>query len=358
MKCLRIYTGLALGGWLAFVPLDFTHAQAGRTDATGNTAAGTTSSGGIGATTGVGGGVGGQYGGSTGRTYADYIGGSQQGTGNLNNAGDYYRGQGVDRAGDEPFANDSRPQRGSSRFNDGIPNSRYSRPNFYGQSNDRLRSRAEQLNDGDDFQSDPYQSSRSSRDSTSQLNEMTPSNGLTYDRRRDAIERRRYQEDRLLADKDPEALRRWNRYSDRFNDRSRYQNDDPDINVFVDDDGYGYGDGYYDDGNYTGNIYVPDRVQMDRIDRGARRNRVVEPADAPPRLRVRRSVDPSADRGAGNFDQLPSSGARKQSLDRAANHVNANLGRDADDELDADFPANSGIEAGRKLDARVDPRGR
>ena len=369
MKRTTIWTGIALGAWLISIPAGFTWAQTGSGNAqTGGTST-TQSSGPTSNTTGVGGGVGGAYGGASGNTYGNIISGNTNtGSTNLNNGGatDRFRGQGIDRAGDAPLQGGNQ----FDRYNGGNTNT----------ARDRYRSRQEQLNDDDSFQSDPYQSSRNS--------------GERYDRRRDAIERRRYQEQQLIDSANRPTTSRPNftgGYDDRYYsreddlygsqyndnnfrndynlDRNRYFNDRYNndgvnrgtTNVFI-DDGYGYDrgvvDGAYidDNGNYIGRgvatQYAPQRTRT-RVT-----VREVERARKPPVTRLNTNDSSLRDRGAGNFDQLPNNSARKQSMDRAANYVDANLGREADERIDEEFPRGTGTEAGRRVDARLDPRAR
>lgn len=439
MKRTLILSKIALSAWLVIVPAGLSFAQSGGGSAGGGTSGGGGISAGAGAaqgggdgtgvgaaglgsgnagpTTGVGGGVGGQFGGvSGGGVGGRFRGVSGGGAGgrysqgssstNFNNAGaaDRLRGQGIDQAGNGEngiFSGNSTNTNATGRvgtgngnqfdrYNGGATNrvggnSNYSGDGSVRDARDRLRSQAERLNDNDDFQSDPYQS------------RQYANQPQTYERRRDARERRQYQTDRAL---DAAATSQQNGdqpnftggYDDRYysredafyssryndhnfrNDRRRdygattggvYGNGAGGTTVIV-DDGYGYSSGAVVDGAYVndngvyvgpglGTQYYPDR----RYTSGRR-----DAVRAPPRgrnLAVDRmnTNDPSLrDRGAGNIDQLPSGGARKQSMDRAANFVDANLGREADEKLDEEFPEGTGVQAGRRVDARLDPRAR
>lgn len=363
MKCTYLWTGFALSAWLVFGPADLSRAQS-TTIGSGNTAQGSAggtgvgaagSTGGTGPTTGVGGGVGGNFGGvSGGGVGGRYGGASGGGVGgrysggtttptNQNNTGaqDRYRGQGIDFSRDESGGGGVGTGNGNQfdRYNGGDNAATAT-------ARDRVRSQRERLNDNDDFQSDPYQSRQTSRDRQS------------YNPRRDAIERRRYQEDRLLERADGDRFRRYDdRYDGRYDD-SPYSGNGGTTNIFV-DDGYssdGYVDGAYVDdyGNYIGRgigtQYAPQRSY-----RGTVRNYATL---TPARDRKYTNDRTERGRGASNLDPLPSGSVRRQSMDRAANFVDANLGRAADDQLDEELPAGSGTTAGRRVDARLDPRGR
>jgi hypothetical protein len=358
MKCTYLWTGLALGAWAVFGPADLSHAQSTSIGSSNNAqgSAGTGASGGPGPTTGVGGGVGGNYGGvsgggvggryggaSGGGVGGQYSGGTTRPSSNMNNAGaqDRYRGQGIDFSRNETGGGVGTGNGNQfDRYNGGANSNTAT-------ARDRYRSQQEQLNDTDDFQSDPNQSRRSS------------TQGRNYDRRRDAIERRRYQEDRLLDHADGDIRDRYNdRFNSRYNDRnrSRDRNDDGyyggTTNVFIDgDDGYGYVDGAYvdDNGNYIGrgvaSQYAPQRTTRD-VGRGYT-NRTSTT-----------SRDPATNRMNTGRNPLPRTAAEKESMDRAANYVDANRGRQADDQLNEELPNETGTAAGRRVDARLDPRAR
>ncbi len=325
MKRTTLWLGVALSAWLINFPAGSAWAQTGggATNAQGST----TPTGGVGATTGVGGGVGGAYGGASGNTYGNIISGNNTNRPNLNNAGaaDRFRGQGIDRSGDAPLTGGNRNQ--FDRYNGGGANSVQN-------ARDRNRTRQERWNDNDDFQSDPYQSSRDSSDQGG------------YDRRRDSLERRRYQEERLLdgAGRDEAAF---DHYGRRPNFSGRYYNRDT-TNVYIDD---GYNDGYAVDGamvddygNYigrgVGTQYAPQRSTT------TNRAPYSERSYNQNRLRYR-GVNPS-----------PMSSESRRSMDRAAHTVDANRGRNADEKLDEELGEDSGTTAARRVDARVDPRGR
>jgi hypothetical protein len=61
---------------------------------------------------------------------------------------------------------------------------------------------------------------------------------------------------------------------------------------------------------------------------------------------------PPRDRSSRSMSPL-----RTQSMDRAANHVNANRGRDVES-INDEVPPDEAVDTAREVDARVDPRGR
>jgi hypothetical protein len=232
------------------------------------------------------------------------------------------------------------------------------RPNFTqnqtaGQA-DANQSNREATNDNDTFQSDPYQSATTSGQAMSQREQWLAQ------RHRAAEDQRRFQR---------------HRYNDSS---SSSQNSTTYVPVpYYAGDYYGTGYGYAN-GEYAGPVHD---VPVDPLASGyvyptpghqgpasvwtARRIERSIAQHQPSRTQAQNGNSQYSDSYYGDVNGVPprdrsrrSLGpARTQSLDRAANYVNANRGREPEVFAD-ELPPDEAVRAARETDQRLDPRGR